>query len=325
MFTLTREDALKSFDVNLIPLDLVVRITASVYQSLDASHIDAAINGVRTRYLEISRQPPQPGPALIPVDPAYEDDDEYEPEWAPEPQEDEAQIRNRLDPSPADEQMKAEVDLALKAFKLAQPPLITFEQAEMMGKGAISRVFSMMSALEEPTKAPKAGLHRLAGSSFDREAWVTVITRLATRASPDLPDDEDDNGEDKAVLLRAQGSSLGDGIRETLWKYVVEDFRHRIDVAISWLNEEWYNDRMQSKAAQEAPATNGDGATPVIKANYEKWTLKLLDAIVPFLDANDKVLVRFLGEIPEISQNLLDRVKNLARDPDRVSLAVKAI
>ena len=325
MFTLTREEALKSFDVNLIPLDLVVRITASVYHNLDASHLDAAINGVRSRYLDISKQPPPPGPALIPVDPAYEEDDDYEPEYVPGPQEDEAQIRNRLDPSPADELSGPEPDLALRAFKLAQPPPITFEEAEGMGKGAISRVFSMMNTLEEPAKAPKAGLNRLAGSNFDREAWVTVITRLATRASPDMPNDEDVEEEEKALLLRAQGHSLGDGIRETLWRYVVEDFRHRIDVAISWLNEEWYNDQLQSRAAKEPDATNGEGPPLVAQANYEKWTLKLLDAIVPYLDANDKVLVRFLGEIPEVSQAVLDRVKNLARDPDRVSLAVKAI
>lgn len=325
LYTLTREEALKSFDVTLIPLDLIVKIALTIYQNVDASHLDAAVNAVRSRYLDISRQPPAPGPALIPVDPAYEDDDDYEPEYQPEPEEDEDQVRNRLEPSPADEETKPEADLALKAFKLAQPPPITYEEAESMGKGAISRVFIMMNRLEEPAKAQKAGLNRLAGSNFDREAWVTMITRLATRTSPTLPDNDNVEESDKGVLVRAQGHSLGDGIRETLWKYVVEDFRHRIDVAISWLNEEWYNDRIQSGAAGRAEATNGKPQGPIAKANYEKWTLKLLDAIVPYLDANDKVLVRFLGEIPDISQTVLDRVKNLARDPDRVSLAVKAI
>ena len=153
-----------------------------------------------------------------------------------------------------------------------------------------------------------------------------MFTRLATRASPNLLDNDFVADEDKtAVLMRAEAHSLGDGIRETLWRYVVEDFRHRIDVAISWLNEEWYNDRMQAQAAENAKTTNSEGTIPLMKANYEKWTLKLLDAIVPYLDANDKILVRFLGEIPEISQAVLDRVKNLARDPDRVTLVVKAI
>ena len=327
LYTLTREESLKSFDVQLIALDPVVRITSSVFQRVDAAHLDIAINAVRSRYLEISRQPPPPGPALIPVDPAYEEDEDYEPEYVPEPEEDEAQIRNRLDPSPAEE-AQPETDLTLKAFNLPQPPPVTFDEAEGMGKGAISRVFSMMSKLEEPAKAQKAGLNRLAGSNFDREAWVTMITRLATRANPDLPDSENnEDGEDtKAILLRAQEHSLGDGIRETLWKFVVEDFRHRIDIAISWLNEEWYNDRMlsQSQSTRELKQKTDDLAVAP-RLNYEKWTLKLLDAIVPYLDANDKVLVRFLGEIPEVSQTLLDRVKNLARDPDRVSLAVKAI
>lgn len=325
MFTLTREEALKTFDVNLIPLDLIVKITLSVYQRLNASQLESTLNAIRTRYLDMQRQPPPPAPDLIPVDLAYEDEEDmYEPEYVPEPAEDDEQVQNRLDPSPA-EAAPPETSLALKAFKLAQPPPVTFDQAEDMGKGAISRVFSLMSNLEEPGKAQKAGLNRLAGSNFDREAWLTMITRLATRASPDLPNGEDVGDDDKAILLRAQEHSLGDGIRETLWKYVVEDFRHRIDIAIAWLNEEWYNDQMQKKAAGRAKATNSETAITAFKESYEKWTLKLLDAIVPYLDANDKVLVRFLGEIPDISQTVLDRVKNLARDPDRVSLAVKAI
>ena len=326
LYTLTNDEALKSFDVNLIPLDLVVRITTSVFQRVAPSQFEASINAVRSRYLELSRQPPSPGPALIPLDPAYEDDeDAYEPDFGPEPQEDEAQIRNRLDQSPPAEEINpSEIDLTLKTFKLAQPPPVTFEEAENLGKGAVTRVFGMMNQIEDPAKLHKAGLNRLAASNFDREAWVIVFTRLATRASPALLDMEATADEDKtAVLMRAESHSLGDGIRETLWKYVVEDFRHRIDVAISWLNEEWYNDRIQAQA--QAKITNGEGGSPTVKANYEKWTLKLLDAIVPYLDANDKILVRFLGEIPEISQAVLDRVKNLARDPDRVTLVVKAI
>ena len=326
LFTLTRDEALRSFDVTAIPLEPVVKIAMSVFSRVDTSYLDAAINTLRSRYLEISRLPPLPGPPLIPVDAAFEDEeDDYEPEFEPqEPREDDEQLGNYTPPR---EEEKPEADLALRAFKLAQPPPISFEEAESLGKGSISRVFSMMSSLDEPSKSSKAGLNRLAGSSFDKEAWVTVINRLATRANPQHTQDDDDNveGKDTAVLVRAQDHPMGDGIRNTLWKYVVEDFRHRIDIAISWLNEEWYNDHVMNRGATDAKSVNGDSAALTFQANYEKWVLKLLDAIIPYLDANDKVLVRFIGEIPEISQAVLDRVKNMARDPDRVTLAVKAI
>lgn len=47
--------------------------------------------------------------------------------------------------------------------------------------------------------------------------------------------------------------------------------------------------------------------------------------MVPYLDAKDKVLIRFLSEIPAINADILERVKKLARDPERVGLAVNAI
>ena len=53
--------------------------------------------------------------------------------------------------------------------------------------------------------------------------------------------------------------------------------------------------------------------------------LKVLDGIVPYLDAKDKHLIRFLSEIPEVNAKVLGRVKGLARDPERVQLAVNSI
>jgi len=115
--------------------------------------------------------------------------------------------------------------------------------------------------------------------------------------------------------------SLSDGIRETLFKYIIEDFRTRIPIAISWLNEEWFNDRMQTQAWEQQKHK----VSPPPKQHYERWVLKVLDGIVPYLDAKDKVLIRFLSEVPGIDEKILERVEGLARDPERVTLAVNAI
>ena len=50
-----------------------------------------------------------------------------------------------------------------------------------------------------------------------------------------------------------------------------------------------------------------------------------MDFIIPYLDAKDKLLIRFLSEIPAVDEPILERVKGLARDPERVVLAVSAI
>ncbi|MCJ1474275.1 hypothetical protein MMC13_002933 [Lambiella insularis] len=328
LYTLTEEEALRSFDVTQLPIDLVVRITLPVLQRIEQKAIDAAITAVRSRYLTLSQstQTQQQAVSVMPTTSALdEEDDDYEPDF--EPVEDTEQMLNRDDNGLAALEVRQEPrDLALGPFKLPQPPPLTSAEAEQLGKGTISRVFSMMSVLDEPTKVSKPGLHRLAGSSYDREAWITVITRLATRASSGLQDTEDEvknEAEQNGVVATHKGHSLADGIRETLWKYIIDDFRARIPIAIAWLNEEWYNDRITEQRLTDSHHANGSSAST--QQTYEKWLLKLLDAIIPYLDAKDKVLIRFLSEIPGIGEVVLERIKNIARDPDRVTLAVNAI
>ena len=326
LYTLTNEEGLRFFDVTALPLDLVVRITVPVLQRIDPGAFEHAINAIRARYLTYSqsqKRAPQ-GPHLIPTASALDDEEDYEPDF--EPTEDTEQILNKEDALSTEDPRQALKDLTLGPFKLPQPPPLTGQEAEQLGKVTISRVFSKMNDLDDPTKAPKPGLNRLAGSTNDKEAWTTVITRLATRASSGLQDTEEEvkreNVQTGVVGLRT-GHSLGDGIRETLWKYIIEDFRVRIPIAISWLNEEWYNDRVMQM--QSSGSLDQNGSIAPVQTNYGKWVLKILDGMVPYLDAKDKVLIRFLSEIPEVSQAVLQRIKNIARDPDRVSLAVNAI
>ena len=337
LFTLTNEEALRGFDVTALPIDLVVRITLPVLHRIEQSLLDQAITAVRTRYVTLGRmQQAAAQPPNLSLEPAFdEDEDEYDPELGPS--EDNEQILNKLDSLPPSETLQAPINLSLGPFKLPQPPPLTTEEASQLGKGTISRVFSMMSVLDEPTRGPKPGLHRLAGSNYDREAWITVITRLATRASSGLEAPEENGVEEpelNGVVLKTVPHTLGDGIRDTLWKYVIDDFRVRIPIAIAWLNEEWYHDQIMTRQVamdKSNPSENDDNPAEAkstassVKQNYETWTLKVLDGIIPYLDAKDKVLIRFLSEIPGIGLGVLERVKGIARDPDRVSLAVNAI
>jgi len=246
-----------------------------------------------------------------------DDDDDYEPDY--QPTEDAEQIRNKLQNEPQDVLIpERPPDVALGPFRLPQPPPLTEVETAEYGQGTIQRVISVMGSLDKTSsKTSKAGFNRLAASNFDRDAWVTVISRIATRALAGL--DADQNGIKREnsgsnSLARGGNFSMSNNIRESLFAYVMEDFRRRIDVAISWLNEEWYNDRVQQK-------DTGDQS----RSNYEKWVLRLMDQMKIFLEGKDKVLIRFVSEIPEISKAMLERVKELAQDPERVGLAVNAI
>lgn len=246
-----------------------------------------------------------PDTALLGVE---EDDDDYEPDFYPA--EDTEQILNKLDQAALEEEKPKLAQMALAHFILPPPPPLTPEQAVQVGQGTVSRVFGVMQTLEEPAKKTKAGMNRLAASAYDREAWITLITRLATRASTVL---EDASDQVKSEGNGTQQMSLSNTIRESLYLYVLEDFRRRIDTAVAWLCEEWYNDRVQSKLGQE------------VVFHYDKWMLKVLDGIVPYLDARDRVLTRFLSEVPSLNLEALERVKGLCRDPAMVNLALTSL
>ncbi|KAL6696382.1 hypothetical protein J3F84DRAFT_373864 [Trichoderma pleuroticola] len=312
VFTLIGNDGLKFFDVSQVPPSLVARIAVNTLSRLDAQVLAKAVDGVRGRLETLNNSPPaelNPNTAPLGVE---EDEDDYEPDFYQA--EDTEQILNKLDnaPAPAVAEPRISLDdtLGLRSFSLPQPQQLTPEMALNAGNGTVTRVLDMMKSLDEPgTKKQKAGFSRLAASSESRDSWMTILARLATRSSAGL--------EEISVKAEADDSSrpssLNNGIREILYNYIMEDFRKHIDVAVSWLCEEWYNDKVQQKAGGDHPLY------------YEKCTLRLIDGFLPYLHPQDKVLTRFLSEIPELNRAILSRVKHMCRDPSVTQLALTSL
>ena len=315
LYTLTGDPGLVHFDVQSLPLDLMMKITLPVLHRVDQQALERAIDHVRTRWLSLHK----PDPTLPQPGALGDDEDDYEPDF--QPSEDREQILNKIEVLPPQDSPN---DMALGPVVLPPPPPLTAEQTDQVGKEMISRVFSMMDVLEEPpsSRKQKPGLNRLAGSNYDKEAWVTVITRLATRSSAGLEDGDFDNEGSTAIVKKGASANLRDGMRDTLAKFIREDFRARMPIAIAWLNEEWFNDQIQKQNLAEDTA---DAEPRKLRKNYDKWMLRVLDGMLPYLDAKDKILTRFLAEIPEVNEAALERVKGLARDPERVQLAVTTL
>lgn len=215
--------------------------------------------------------------------------------------------------------------VSLGPFVLPQPPPLSEEDATEVGRSAVARVFSMINAAETDPSLAKVktqqqlGFARLAGSTFDRDAWAVLLSRLATRAPAGL------EGGGKVDSRRP---TISDSIRQTLYRYVLEDFRGRLNIAIIWLSEEWYNDRVQMKAAatQRDQSDEEDDQEPIVPLHYDEWVVKLFHGFTTYLDGRDiKVLVRFLSEIPEVTLAVLQMVAGLAKDPERVNLCVQAL
>ncbi|EKD12595.1 mRNA cleavage and polyadenylation specificity factor complex subunit [Drepanopeziza brunnea f. sp. 'multigermtubi' MB_m1] len=307
LFTVTTDEALKAFDVSQLPDDLVLRIGITILQRIDASTLNQAVEGVRQRYKILEATKPAVITAAAHLD--VEEEDDYEPDF--DVAEDTEQILNKLDGAPPEEP-KVAIPSFSGRFTLPAPPPLTTAQASEVGLSTVYKVFDVMRGLEERGKKSKAGINRLAASAYDRDAWITILTRIATRAPAGL---------EALDSLKAESDvpsyvSLADNIREFLCGYVLEDFRKRIDIALAWLCEEWYNDKMQMKEADQ-------DATIL---HYDKWVFKILDGMVPYLDGQDRGLViKFLSDIPGLSMEVLDRVKKLCRDPATVNMALQSL
>lgn len=282
--------------------------------------------------LAAAGEPAALNPDTVPLG-VDDDDDDYEPDFYAA--EDTEQILNKLDSdAPTEEAIRQEADsLALGTFTLPPPPTIDPEVAAKVGQVAVSRVFGPLQFLEDPSvKRTKAGMNRLAASSYDKDSWLTVIMRLATRSSAGLEEGRqiksEDAGNGMEVVPAGQRYRLSDAFREALYTYVLENFRPRIEIAVAWLCEEWYCDQLAKRQSQRQNPDAVDG--PVLSdserpLHYETWTLRVVDGFLPYLTPQDKVLTRFLGEIPELSRALLDRVKALCRDPSMVNLALTSL
>ncbi|KAK4205178.1 putative Pre-tRNA-processing protein [Triangularia verruculosa] len=334
IFTLTNNPGLQAFDATNIPANLVAKIVARTLNTIDQSVLDFAVNGVRSRLHTLQAAavtaaaqyaaqgaavPPAINPATAPLG-VEEDDDDYEPNL--DAAEDTEQILNKLDNAPPetslDEYANPNAALGLGPFTLPPPPLIDANVASKLSTVAASRVFGPLSSLssEGPAKKPKAGINRLAASSYDRDSWLTVVTRLATRSTFGLEEQQGPiKAEDGGAVPRPPvASTFNNATREMLFTYILEDWRPRIEIAVAWLSEEWYNDQLTKRLGVEnAPL------------HYETWALRLLDGFMTFITGQDKVLTRFLAEIPELSRELLGRLKTLCGDPNTLGLAMTSL
>lgn len=311
LFTLTDNVAFHGLDASQIPAPMATKLVVSSLSRLDPQELNKAVNIVRERLAaKLAASAPPLNPATTPLD--VEEDDDYDPEYVVA--EDTEQILNRLDGVPREEQQPAvdAASLALGPFKLPAPPPISPEAAAAATQITVARVFEAVKGLDDPSaKKSKAGANRLAASSYDKESMLTFIARIGTRSNAGLEEIDNEDEENKSMVLRNPLS--GNAIRDRLYTYVLEDFRRRIDIAVAWLCEEWYNDSLAKKQSAEAPL------------HYDTWALKLVDGFFPYLNSSDRVLTRFLGEIPELNRTILAKVKRLCADPSMVQLALTSL
>ncbi|GJJ67861.1 symplekin [Entomortierella parvispora] len=132
--------------------------------------------------------------------------------------------------------------------------------------------------------------------------WMTIVSRLLTRAFP--TDADSDSSEPK--------------MKQRMVEYICQDFKQRRELALTWLHEEWYYDnqtRLQEDGSERQP-------------QYLWCLYKILDGITSGttrLDAKDRGLTRFLLEVPELPEGAVEVIQRYCDDPDRAQLGITCL
>ncbi|KAJ6257719.1 hypothetical protein Dda_7507 [Drechslerella dactyloides] len=324
LFTLTGDQALSNFDVSQLPIDMAAQITLATMFSVNQEALEASVAAVRQRLASLVQAAAKIPPTSQPQAPQLDDDDDdYTPAegnntgtQAPrigtegvvysEDSDDSYEIKDLV---PTTAESKA------AAMDLVKMPDLSPAQIQEACEGTLDRMFETISTLDKPAKKERAGFSRLAAASWDRDSWITVLSRLSTRGLSGI----DADIQAVATENRMHYETLSSQIRQKLYLYIMGDFRTRMDAAVSWLNEEWYNDKLQALAARK-----DEDMTP-LEPQYAKWMAKVMDGIFPYLETTDRnIFLRFLSELPAIPAAVLGNIRGLCLDPERSNLGFLA-
>lgn len=180
-------------------------------------------------------------------------------------------------------------------------------------------------------------LTKVVARSWQPETWSILLTRLATRGMRTF-DMEDEKSSDNS-----SNEELSDVIRKALFDYFLAAIHDRIDVAIEWLNEEWYSESVFNEQKQKDMITekwyekyskNPEeiedveeeirkelDTISVATPTYDKWAKQVLDALIPFLEPTDrKIFLRMMSDLPVLTREMVLGIKSLCADPARSKL-----
>ncbi|TFK51746.1 hypothetical protein OE88DRAFT_1679157 [Heliocybe sulcata] len=249
-------------------------------------------------------EPPAPEPVKEePVDPLQMDIDEEEMEYEPD--------KLNLELSGGDQPIAEEADLGvpepididlLAELKLPPPKVWSEEDRDALIRSSISRIREGVDVVS-PGDDAAVNPSKMAATDL----WMLLIIRMVTRVvePPKEGDEAESAGDSKDdVQLFARQERL----RQRLCDYIMESFSTRVRLATTWMNEEWYNDRIRS------------AEDPDWRPNYDIWLSQILAAHQTHLDARDRTFTRFLLDLPSIPPDVLEMLRELCLESERMQV-----
>ncbi|TBU30651.1 Symplekin tight junction protein C terminal-domain-containing protein [Dichomitus squalens] len=263
--------------------------------------------------------PPPPAPVKIeePVDPLKMDIDDEEMEYEP----DRLNLEISGEAEPIDEAEAAldhameEAELPITDFKLPPARELDADDREVLMRKAITRIREGAKELVAAEGALDASdPHHLRTTPADM--WMLLLVRMVTRVSdPSIEQEanEDETKADDAVVKRSEIYDRQDRLRHALCEYIMADFSGRIRLATTWMNEEWYNDRIRRQQDR------------AWQPNYETWLNQIVAAYQTHAEGKDRTFSRFLLDLPAVPQDVLNLLRESCVEPERRQMGFAAL
>ncbi|CUS20835.1 LAQU0S01e15698g1_1 [Lachancea quebecensis] len=196
---------------------------------------------------------------------------------------------------PEEEELSEDEDK--QEFTLRAPAPMSEEEKKQHFVRIVNHIMAVKDSEEEPgvnNEVPDNMLHKMRLLEWDNKtSWLTLLTRLASRGV-------------------SHNEEMSNTARQAIYDYFIEDFANRVAVVIDWLSEEWYYESLNNEKCE----------TPV----YDQWSLKILDALIPFLEiSHRRLFIRLVSELPRLSQEHVDKIRSLCLDPLRGSLGFQSL
>lgn len=351
---LESSNPLLEFNTKTLPLDMALNITLAGIASANPELMKNCINIVKARYENFLK--PANNRATGPSDPRSglsagsqpsnqaamnqqfdNDDSDYDPsETSTQNQQSATEIATLDDGYESEEDMSYLQPAS--SFSLPPPTKLSDEERLSAVKTIIDRmiaydkVTTSLQALPSGAANANKGIDRVAVTEWTRNTWVILVSRLLTRGVTE-PANVAVAPEEEKSLVKAQTkvAEISASIRESLFNYVMENFRERLDIIIEWLNEEWFGEFVQNNKHASVNSDSGEETKPAVYTSkkdsvYFKYTERVLDNITPFLTKADRPqFLRLLSDLPELDQSQIQKLKSLCIDPERRELGMGSL
>ncbi|KAH3671786.1 hypothetical protein WICMUC_004544 [Wickerhamomyces mucosus] len=298
---------LTNLDASQIPQQTLSNIAIATLVNLDTPKLISALSIVSQRYTDLTNK------TNAGIDPGTEE----------VKNEEEEQLKDDEDNNIMLKQENNEDLETQPGFLLPQPSKFSNDDKKKHLSFIITNFFqlSKLSETDETINSFASNkealdnsikISKVAINDWKKNSWLVLLTRLATRGLLNSPTKEETDE-------LSNNEFFSDLIRDAIFNYSLENIHERIDIIIEWLNEEWYSEFTKN-------SNDNDNDEHVETPIYFKWTEKVLDSLIPFLEANDrKIFIRLLSDLPVLNENLVSKIKSLCTDPQRTTLGLQSL